>query len=60
MAFENGDLVQSVKGGPVMSVFRVENDVVFCGPPGSGQEHGKPFKADELSLYHEDGDFGVC
>jgi hypothetical protein len=60
MAFEKGDLVQPVRGGQVMSVIKVENDVVFCGPPGSGEVDSKPFAAVELALYHEDGDFGVC
>ncbi|WP_413734282.1 DUF2158 domain-containing protein [Sodalis sp. RH21] len=60
MAFETGDLVQPIKGGPVMSVVKVEDGLVYCGMMDSGIENAKPFKPEELSLYKEDGDFGVC
>ncbi len=60
MTFETGDVVQPLKGGPAMSVVKVEKGIVFCGMMDSGEENAKQFKPEELSLYKEDGDFGVC
>ena len=60
MTFATGDIVQSIKGGPVISVVRVESGLVYCEIMASGEEKSKAFKLEELTLYKEEGDFGVC
>ncbi len=60
MAFAIGDTVQPINGGPVMKVVKVTKDAVYCALKDNALESAKPFKPQELSLYKEDGDFGVC
>ncbi|MBT9430974.1 hypothetical protein JZM24_00100 [Candidatus Sodalis endolongispinus] len=60
MTFATGDIVQPTKGGPAMSVVKVENDLVYCEMMDPGEEKSKAFKPQELTLYKEEGDFGVC
>ena len=60
MTFETGDVVQALKGGPAMSVVKVENGIVYCNMMDSGVDNAGQFKPEELALYKEDGDFGVC
>ncbi|WP_025244892.1 DUF2158 domain-containing protein [Candidatus Sodalis pierantonius] len=60
MAFETGDIVQPKKGGPAMSVVKIEDGLVYGGMMDFGEENSKVFRAEELTLYKEEGDFGVC
>lgn len=60
MTFGTGDIVQPIKGGPAMSVVKVESGLVYCEIMASGEDKSKAFKPEELTLYKEEGDFGVC
>ena len=60
MAFNIGDTVQPINGGPVMKVVNVAKDAVYCTIKDGPAESAKPFEPQALSLYHEEGDFGVC
>lgn len=43
-----------------MSVVKIKDGLVYCGMMDSGEENSKAFRAEELTLYKEEGDFGVC
>lgn len=58
--FKAGDLVQPIKGGPKMEVIDVQGEEVACTPANILSGEKITFKAQELALYQEDGDFGVC
>ncbi|QCR37848.1 DUF2158 domain-containing protein [Nissabacter sp. SGAir0207] len=61
MAFNVGDSVQPKTGGRKMTVTAVNGDEVECVWGILGEEGDKrTFKAQDLSPYHEEGDFGVC
>lgn len=60
MTFNSGDVVQPVKGGPVLRVVKVEDGRVFCEPKNAPAAQPLTFSPQELSLYKEEGDFGVC
>lgn len=58
--FKAGDLVQPKKGGPKMEVIDVQGEEVTCTPANILSGEKITFKASELTLYQEEGDFGVC
>ncbi|MCT4702874.1 hypothetical protein MUA02_13525 [Enterobacteriaceae bacterium H20N1] len=58
--FKAGDLVQPKKGGPKMEVLDVQGDEVICAPSNILSGETVTLKASEVTLYKEDGDFGVC
>lgn len=58
--FKPQDLVQSKTGGPKMIVQRVEGDTLWCSRQDDFSATEIEIKADTVSLYHEEGDFGVC
>jgi uncharacterized protein YodC (DUF2158 family) len=60
MDFKTGDIVQPKSGGQKMTVRSVDGDSVECTWGTIGEEKTRAFSAQELSPYHEDGDFGVC
>lgn len=55
-----GDLVQPKLGGPKMKIIEIHGDRIVA--VAASDEHGEKYtlNADEVSLYHEDDDFGVC
>ncbi|CAK8739068.1 hypothetical protein SODG_002671 [Sodalis praecaptivus] len=38
-----------------MSMVKIEDDLVYCGMMDSGEENSKAFRAEELTLYKEEG-----
>lgn len=58
--FTPGDIVQSKTGGPRMRVLSVENDKLYCARIDDPIEKEIEISADSVSLYHEEGNFGVC
>lgn len=58
--FEAGDLVQPKKGGPKMEVIDVQGDELICAPANLLSGEKVTLKVAEVTLYKEDGDFGVC
>lgn len=57
MAFETGDSLQPKKGGPALSVVKIDDGLVYCGIMDSGEKNSKAFRAEELTLYKEEGGF---
>ncbi|MFP2516492.1 MULTISPECIES: hypothetical protein [Buttiauxella] len=58
--FKAGDLVQPKKGGPKYEVLDVQGDMLFCTPRSILTGETVTLKAEDVALYKEDGDFGVC
>lgn len=58
--FKVGDLVQPKKGGPKFEVLDVQEDEVICTPANILSGEKVTLKASEVTLYEEEGDFGVC
>ncbi len=58
--FNPQDIVQSKTGGPKLVVKRVEGDTLWCTRQDDFGATEIEVKADTVSLYHEEGDFGVC
>lgn len=58
--FQADDIVQSKTGGPKMLVLRVEGDTLWCARIDDPTKKEIEVKANSVSLYHEEGDFGVC
>jgi uncharacterized protein YodC (DUF2158 family) len=58
--FSVGDYVQPLKGGPKLKVLEVNGDSVVAVQASNEQGETYTLKAADLSLYTEDGDFGVC
>ncbi len=58
--YSEGDLVQPKQGGPKMKVISVDDAHVITVI--ASDEGGKKYtlKLDEVTPYHEEGDFGVC
>lgn len=52
-SFSPGDIVQPRMGGPKLLVMEVHDDQIVAVP--AVNEQGAP-----VTLYQEDGDFGVC
>ncbi|EPO4621518.1 DUF2158 domain-containing protein [Escherichia coli] len=55
-----GDSVQKIGGGPRMTVLAVNGDEITCVWNELGNERKETVDAKALTLYHEEGDFGVC
>ncbi|MGQ8708332.1 YodC family protein [Serratia sp. TSA_198.1] len=60
MAFTVGDFVQRTTGGPKMIVVAIDGDTLVCSWNELGTEQRAEVQANDVALYHEDGDFGVC
>lgn len=60
MAFNVGDEVQRKTGGPKMTVVGVTGETLICRWDQLGKEQQATVSADEVTLYHEEGHFGVC
>jgi len=58
--FKVGDLVQPKKGGPKYEVLDVQGELLFCTPRSILTGETVTLKAEDVALYKEDGDFGVC
>jgi hypothetical protein len=58
--FKVGDLVQPKKGGPKLEVLDIQGDEVICTPANILSGDKVTLKVSEVTLYKEDGDFGVC
>lgn len=59
-AFSPGDLVQPRMGGPKLKVVEVHDDRIVAVPAANEQGAPLTLKAADVTLYKEDGDFGVC
>ncbi|MGB7800832.1 hypothetical protein [Buttiauxella sp.] len=58
--FKVGDLVQPKKGGPKYEVLDIQGDMLFCTPRNILSGEKVTLKAEDVVLYKEDDDFGVC
>ncbi|WP_342323866.1 hypothetical protein AAEY27_05315 [Kosakonia sp. BYX6] len=58
--FAIGDIVQPRIGGPKLKVLEVHEDQIVAVPAYDEQADKITLKAEDVSLYKEDGDFGVC
>lgn len=58
--FKLGDIVQSKTGGPRMRVLNVEHDRLYCARIDDPIEKEVEISVDSVSLYREEGNFGVC
>ncbi|MEH0888109.1 hypothetical protein [Enterobacter sp. UNJFSC 003] len=58
--FSVGDFVQPRQGGPKLKVLEVKDDSIVAVQ--ASNEKGEKFtlNAADVTLYTEDGDFGVC
>jgi len=58
--FSVGDLVQPRMGGPKLKVVEVHDDQIIAVQASHEQGEKLTLKAADVTLYKEDGDFGVC
>lgn len=58
--FAIGDVVQPRVGGPKLVVLEVHEDQIVAVPAHDQKAEKLTLKAADVSLYKEDGDFGVC
>ncbi|MTH47315.1 hypothetical protein [Intestinirhabdus alba] len=58
--YQPGDLVQPRVGGPKLKVVEVNEDQIIAVRVGDEQGEKFTLKAVDVTLYSEDGDFGVC
>lgn len=58
--FVVGDIVQPRIGGPKLKVLEVHDDQIIAVPTHDEQAEKLTLKADDVELYKEEGDFGVC
>ncbi len=58
--FAIGDVVQPRVGGPKLVVLEVHEDQIVTVPAHDQEAEKLTLKAADVSLYKEDGDFGVC
>lgn len=58
--YSPGDIVQPRMGGPKLKVTDVHDDQIVAMPVSNEQGEPLTLKAADVTLYHEDGDFGVC
>ncbi|CAM7035800.1 Rhodanese-related sulfurtransferase [Klebsiella michiganensis] len=58
--FSVGDLVQPRAGGPKLKVVEVQYDRIIAVQASNEQGEKYTLKADDVTAYKEDGDFGVC
>lgn len=58
--FTVGDVVQPRMGGPKLKVVEVHDDHIVAVQASNEQGEKFTLKAVDVTLYKEDGDFGVC
>lgn len=58
--FSVGDIVQPRIGGPKLKVLEVHEDQLIVVPIHDEQADKLTLKAEDVALYKEEGDFGVC
>ncbi|AZI86417.1 YodC family protein [Kosakonia cowanii] len=58
--FSVGDIVQPRIGGPKLKVLEVHEDQLIVVPTHDEQADKLTLKAEDVALYKEEGDFGVC
>ena len=58
--FSVGDLVQPRMGGPKLKIVEVHDDQIIAVQASQEQGEKYTWKAADVTLYKEDGDFGVC
>ncbi|ABP61812.1 MULTISPECIES: hypothetical protein [Enterobacteriaceae] len=58
--FSVGDLVQPRMGGPKLKIVEVHDDQIIAVQASQEQGEKYTLKAADVTLYKEDGDFGVC
>jgi uncharacterized protein YodC (DUF2158 family) len=58
--FSVGDYVQPRKGGPKLKVLEVNGESIVAVQASNEQGEKFTLKAADVTLYTEDGDFGVC
>lgn len=58
--FAPGDIVQPRMGGPKLKVIEVNEDQIVAVQVGNEQSEKLTLKAADVTLYSEDGDFGLC
>ena len=55
-----GDVVQPRIGGPKLKVIEVHEDQIVAVPAHNDAAEKITLKTADVSLYKEEGDFGVC
>ncbi|HEY4438330.1 MULTISPECIES: hypothetical protein [Lelliottia] len=58
--FTVGDVVQPRMGGPKLKIVEVHEDQIVAVQASNEQGEKFTLKAADVTLYKEDGDFGVC
>jgi hypothetical protein len=58
--FSVGDFVQPRMGGPKLKVIEVNGENIVAVQASNEQGEKFTLKAADVTLYTEDGDFGVC
>lgn len=58
--FSVGDFVQPRQGGPKLKVLEVKDDSIVAVQASNEQGEKFTLNAADVTLYTEDGDFGVC
>ncbi|XTZ39268.1 hypothetical protein ACQYRI_04435 [Salmonella enterica] len=60
--FSVGDIVQPRIGGPKLKIVEIHQDQIVAVSADTDDESAAKItlKAQDVSLYKEDGDFGVC
>ncbi|MGS4678597.1 hypothetical protein ACKURH_05035 [Enterobacter soli] len=58
--FSVGDFVQPRMGGPKLKVIEVNGESIVAVQASNEQGEKFTLKAADVTLYSEDGDFGVC
>lgn len=58
--FSVGDFVQPRMGGPKLKVIEVNGESIVAVRASNEQGEKFTLKAADVTLYTEDGDFGVC
>ena len=58
--FSVGDFVQPRMGGPKLKVIEVNGESIVAVKASNEQGEKFTLKAADVTLYNEDGDFGVC
>ncbi|MIX26560.1 hypothetical protein CRQ34_07315 [Salmonella enterica subsp. enterica serovar Livingstone] len=58
--FTPGDIVQPRMGGPKLKVIEVNEDHIVAVQVGNEPGEKLILKAVDVTLYCEEGDFGVC
>ncbi|AGR60006.1 hypothetical protein DUQ00_17625 [Salmonella bongori] len=58
--FAPGDIVQPRTGGPKLKIIEVNEDKIVAVQVNNEQGEKLILKAADVTLYSEDGDFGLC